>query len=64
MEEAYFLEKIKKVDPDFKKLYDEITGHKINEKNNQDKLSLHSEIKKLFSFGCRYNYLYKSQKST
>ena len=25
--EMFFLEKSKKVDPDFRKLYDEITGH-------------------------------------
>ncbi len=32
--EIYFLEKIKKVDPDFKKLYDEIRGQKSKKEKN------------------------------
>ncbi|KKN07591.1 hypothetical protein LCGC14_1065370 [marine sediment metagenome] len=32
--EIYFLERIKKVDPDFKKLYDEITNQKEQEEKN------------------------------
>lgn len=35
--EMFFLERIKKIDFNFKKLYDEIAGHKINKKKNQDK---------------------------
>ena len=40
--EMFFLERIKKVALDFKKLYDKIAGHKIRKKKNQDK--------ELFSF--------------